>query len=181
MWGSVNGWATWGVAAATIAGWVTPAAAIPIRYNCDTAAGAVSTIDLAQTGLAHRITGRFSALNFRKHSEWFPVANVRLLSADRKNAVGLRIQRKTPNAPIELVLQTYIGGKEEQHTTLGALGVGDSARFVIEVTAGKARVQAGGRSIEVNTLIDTSAVVHVSCSSGEFLFEDLDWDAPPAR
>jgi hypothetical protein len=158
----------------------TAAGATPIRYDCDTAAGAFSLIDFTQPGPDYRVTGRFSAVKFRNDPQWGPVATVQLVSADQKHAVGIRLRGKNARTPVDLLLQT-LDGSGERLAALGTLPVGDWAPFGIEVAGGKITVRAAGRSLIVDAPIGAGATVKISCSSGEFQFDQLDWDAPAAR
>jgi hypothetical protein len=151
--------------------------ATPIRYDCDTAAGSFSMIDFVQPGPDYRVTGRISARAFRAH-EYYPVANIQLVSA--RNLVGLRLRREQANGPIEFVLQSR-GQAGLREAVLAIVEQGDATPFLVEVVRGVARVEVAGQSRTVDVPISAGATLQISCSTGQFVFEDLDWGPPGPR
>jgi hypothetical protein len=137
-------------------------------------------IDFAQAGPDYLITGRVAAVAFRSHRRWSPVATVRLTSTEDKASVAIRIQRTGAGRPIEAVVETHADGMQ-QSTNVGSLRLGESAAFKIEVVGGSARVTMAGQSQELAPIIGRNAKIEISCSTGQFKFEELDWDAPAAR
>jgi hypothetical protein len=167
-------------AAAAMAAGGSIAEAAPVLFDCDAGSGTYSNIDIPQPGPNYRIVGRLSVSELRFDKDWYPVANARLLAADKKSAVGIRVRRLPGNYPIELVLQTWIGGKE-RNRVLARLRKGEAAPFSIETTGGVTRVEAGGQSLVVEPVIGANAKIQIACSTGQFSFEDLDWSPPQAR
>ena len=169
-----------GIIATAIAAWSYSAGAAPILYDCDAAAGTYSNIDLTQSGPAYRVVGRVAGNYFRRHNDWHPVANVRLIAANKKNAVGIRVRRVHLNGPIEFVLQTWVDGRESLKV-LSTLRRDEPAPFSIEVEGGITRVRAAGQELVVDPVIGSGATIQIACSTGRFVFEDLDWDPPAPR
>ena len=166
------------ITAVATAIWSSAATGTSVRYNCATAAGFFSSIEFSQPGPRYRITGDVAAKYYRTTGRWLPVANVRLVSADKSDFGGIRLQVQNYRGPVEVVVQTRVQGKDRS-TIVGTIKKAEFAPFSLEVVDGKMIIHAAGKEFD-GPEIGAGGTVHVSCSSGDFLFENLDWDAPKA-
>lgn len=165
-----------GTVAVAIASWSGAAGGASARYDCSSPSGHFSAIDFSQPGPRYRITGSVTVNSYRSTGKWFPVANARLISADKKSLGGIRLQVQYYRGPVELVVQTRSEGKDRS-TVIGTIKKAEATAFSLEVANGKMIIHVGGKEFE-GPEIGPGGTVHLSCSSGDFLFEHLDWDAP---
>ncbi len=151
-----------------------PAAAVPINYDCDTAPSSYSMIDLVQPGPDYRITGRITPVQWRR-GPWQPVATVGLISSDNRNVVALRIAR-TGGGPAAITLQSMVKG-DQRLTDAGTVGLKQQVPFELALVNGKATLRVGAKSVTTEMVLGAGAKVQVTCSTGQFMFKDLDWEA----
>jgi hypothetical protein len=153
--------------------------AAPAKFDCDTAAGKYSEFNLPQLGPNYHLSGRLSAKEYRPDRDWFPVANVRFVSADRRIFGGIRLQIPAGSGRVELVVQSKTG-EQPRDIGVAVLRKGDAAAFSLDVIDGKMTITVGGQGFP-GPDVGAGAAVNLTCSSGEFLFEDVDWDLQPKR
>jgi hypothetical protein len=153
--------------------------AASIKFDCDTAAGAFSEISVPQSGPAYRIAGSVSARKYRVDGQWAPAATVGLMSADGKSSGAIRLQAPTGRGAVELVVQSRKNGKD-YGTVVGTLKKEEVATFSLEAVDGKMTIRTAGKTFD-GPDVGIGASVNVTCSSGEFLFENLDWEPPQPK
>lgn len=151
-------------------------AAKPAKFDCDTASGSYSEFDFPQSGSNFHISGSVSAKKYRLNDDWYPVANVRLISADKQSFGGIRLQVPEGSGPAELIVQVKVGGKE-YGTSAGFFGKDEVASFSLDVVEGKMTIRTGERAF-AGPEIGQDASIQITCSTGEFLFENLTWEVP---
>ena len=149
------------------------AQATSAKFDCDTGSGSFSDLDLPQSGPSYHISGSISVKKLRPSSDWYPVANVRLVSGDKRTFGGIRLQIPEASRPPELVVQSAVGSGAND-SPAGVLGKGEVAPFSIDVIGGKMTIRFGDRAF-AGPDVGTAATIQITCSSGEFLFENLDW------
>lgn len=150
------------------------AEAPPLSYDCDTAEGAFSQLKQVQPGPSYRITGRISAHRLRQHDRWVPVATVRADAADGTMEVALQlVAPHRPDGPLDVFLVTRAGKSEPEQKLLGHAEIGGELPFELAVDRGKVRARIGSLNGDAKASLGSGASVGVSCSTGEFLFNDL--------
>jgi hypothetical protein len=155
------------------AGSAGSAGALPLRFDCDTAEGNSSELRATQAGPSYRIRGQLTARLLRVHPRWQPTASVIVASADHKVVVALQMTApKRPEGPLDLFLSGP-GGDDRPRIELGQAAIGEKLPFELVVAGGKATARIGDRRAEVAAAVGAGAQVSVSCSTGEFLFEDF--------
>jgi hypothetical protein len=156
-------------AAAAVTG---PANAAPMSYDCDTAPGRYSELKQTEPGPAYRVSGRIAANELAMDKRWVPVGNIVIESADGKNGARLRLFAPTRRAPLDVVLSTNIGDKVETQT-LGQVGLSQELAFSMTVADGRVKVEIGTMRGEAAIEMGAGASVGVTCSTGNFHFDDL--------
>ena len=166
------------MAGAALAAWLgSSAAAAPLDYDCDTAAGSYSMIDLVQPGPGYRIRGTVTGVQFRKDDRWLPTATIALVSADKSNFVSVQLMRQARDSKMELAANGLLRG-ERRSAEGGRVGLGEAVPFEITSGGGRTVVQFGDKRTIFDFDLGADSRVQVSCSTGQFRFEGLDWEAP---
>lgn len=158
------------------AAWTLPASAqgMSAKFDCDTAAGAFSELAFSQPGPTYHISGSLTAKQYRFDDQWIPVANVRIVSADKQTFGGIRLQAPSGSGRLELVVQSKVQGKD-YGAVVGSFGKGEAATFSIDVENSKMTIRVAGKTFAGPDMAAGSGV-SVTCSSGQFLFEKLNWE-----
>ena len=151
-----------------------PAAAEPVYYDCDTPGGKYSEIMLTQAEAAHRVRGTITPMELRAAADWFPTATVYVQSKDKRDLVSVQLMNrsgKTLAVSVSLVQSGKVRKAE-----LGAIKINQAVAFDIYLPAsGEGFVQLAGKKIPVGITLGAGAKVSVTCSSGHFRFDPLDW------
>ena len=166
------------VLAAAVASSPVMAQGTAVKFDCDTAAASFSEIAFSQPGPRYHVSGNVTAKKYRYDGSWVPVATVRIVSADKQSFGGIRLRAPTGSGDLELIIQSRVHGKEDS-TVVATLREGEPATFSLDVVDGKMTIQAADRVFSGPELGAGSAV-NVTCSSGQFVFQDLEWNAPPS-
>ena len=93
-------------------------------------------------------------------------------SADGKNSARLQLVAPTRQAPLDVVLRTNIGDKVETQT-LGQAGLSQELAFSMVVAGGRVKVEIETMRGEAAIEVGAGASVGVTCSTGNFHFDDL--------
>lgn len=155
------------------------AAAAPLAYDCDTAAGAFSQIKQIQPGPNYRIAGKVIPRQTRNHERWLPSAQVRIERPGRRTAAAIRIlPEQRGGKTFAVTAEAMLDGKESE-TVLGRIRLDETLAFSLIASADGVVVTAGGQSSKLPVVLGRGAEILVICSTGEFDFEILDLEAPP--
>jgi hypothetical protein len=155
---------------------VTPANATPMTYGCDTAADRFSaieqTVDLRNFTLATKIQPN----EFRK-GKYSPLAQVYFESLDEKNRWALKVIAADHKAKTALVLiEMTIEGKTDEPFLIGSVDIGKQLPLSISITEGsKIQFKIGELDGSPELKLGDQAKLNIVCSSGDFVFSDLDW------
>lgn len=163
-------------AVAALIALAAPANAAPFSYDCDTGAGRFSELKQVQSGPDYRLSGRISANELATHKRWAPGANITVESADKKTRASLRILAPMQRAPLDVVLQITRDGQSEEKA-LGQVGLSQDLAFILTVAGGQVRAEIGSMRSEAPIAIGSGASVSVVCSTGNFHFDDLRFEA----
>ena len=152
-----------------------PASAAPIRFDCDALDGANSEIAQTQYGPTYRLRTQISPKRAGKHREWRAGALLLIKSADDKAYVGVRIAA-TVSKPqgFSVFLETVQGGEHKQFSVT-TVKLGDTVNASIDIKDGSARVEVAGQVADMAIPIGKGAVLSASCSTGQFIFEKLEF------
>jgi hypothetical protein len=159
------------------------ARALPLAYDCDTAAGSYSEISQQQAAPPYRVTGRLTALQRRTHERFLPSAQIRLEGADQRSSVVLRMVPTTRDGDrFTVALATTQDAdrdrdREPQADLLITVGINQPVPFELSVSEGEASVRVGVERRTVPLRLGRGARLRILCSTGEFLFDELDWSA----
>ena len=151
-----------------------PAAAEPIYYDCDTPGGKYSEIKFSQADAAHRVRGTITPLELRAAADWLPTATVYVQSNDKHDLVSVQLMKASGRT---LAVSVSIAEKGRvRKAELGAIKINQAVPFDIYLPAsGEGFVQLAGKKIPVGITLGAGAKVSVTCSSGHFRFDPLDW------
>jgi hypothetical protein len=157
------------------------AAAAALSYDCDTASGSFSELKQSQAGPSYRVSGRITARQLRVDKRWLPAGNVAIASADQKVFVMLKLSGlKRPKGPLEVILVNVDGGRKTQQV-LGQIGLNETLSFTLSVQGSTARAEIGRMGGDTVAAIGPGGSVGITCSTGDFMFDDLKLDSagPP--
>ena len=155
-------------------GIAAPTAAATAKFDCDTAAKRYSQVELPIAAQHVRVSGLVSSNLIRDDDRWAPKLSLYLAGADRQFG-GFSIS-KQPNQAWALALR-YSGTE----TPVAALERLDPLPFTLDVNASTGTVDlslghdhyhGSGNPFHAETLT-------LSCSTGNFLFDQLSWDVLP--
>jgi len=152
------------------------AAAAPIRYDCDTAAGSFSEIEQGQKGPAYAVAGTVEPVQLRTHEQWLPAA-ARVDSNDGKRSVALQLVPEVRGGSTFAIVAVSADDDKKGRTRLGKIALGETLAFSIRAVGGSVRVEAAGKVATMPVAIGGGGRVGVSCSTGQFKFETLDLEA----
>jgi hypothetical protein len=154
-----------------------------ITYDCDTAAGHFSELDLPAQPGAFRVTGNIQVNNIATDKKWAPTVRVRVASAPPQggaapaNYAGLELTA-LPGAALKLDAKTVQAfsfdatGQESDMIPTSIQPAGPVQPFLLAYDGKSVSVTVAGstRSFPLTT---SDPVVQVICSTGEFLLTDL--------
>lgn len=118
------------------------------------------------------ISGSFRAVQVRHDNNASPVATVKL--ASDKDFVALQMTPIEPNSSTFLLFVRNGDAKEEERTMLGQVEINQPAPFRIARNGKQVDVTAAGRTVSLRQSFRGSPSLGVSCSTGQFLFENLE-------
>jgi hypothetical protein len=154
------------------------AGAKPIYYDCDTPSGSYSEIRFNQNQTAYRVRGTITAMELRPNASWRPTATVYVKSQDKRYSADVQLMN---NEARTLDLTIGIGENGQyRKTSIGRLRNKGSISFDLYIpTIGQAFAEVSGKKVPLGVNLGTNAQVSITCSSGHFRFDPLDWDWQP--
>lgn len=155
------------------AGLSAPQAAAPqsLSFSCDAAPGEVTAMADHLPATATFISGDFRALQIRQDNNLSPAATVKL--ASRKDFVALQMTPIEPNSRTFLVFVRNGDGHEEERTMMGEVRIDQSMPFRLARHGKDVVVSAAGQTVTVRQSFRGAPNIGVSCSTGKFLFENV--------
>jgi len=148
------------------------AAAAPLTYDCDTNEGSFSELSQVQAGPAYHVRGTITPLRWAEDRRWAPSAQARLENGSRSIAVRIMRAPREPQATFSIEVTD---GGEPQTTVLGRVGLNEALPFDLSLAAsGDAAVQVGTERRTFHLDLGPNAKASVVCSTGDFLFGELD-------
>jgi hypothetical protein len=160
-----------------LTGLTLPASAAPMRYDCDTPAGAMSEISQVQSGPKYALRVEVAAKRMRMNREWRPGASFRIRSADEHHEIGVQISAASHRSESLTVSLSAINGEDRRSYPVATVKVGETLRASLDVADGHARADIGGQKVDIPLDLGTGAKLVVTCSTGQFMFEKLDMAA----
>jgi hypothetical protein len=142
-----------------------------MSFNCEALPGEVSAMDQDHLGAATAISGNFRALQISQDNNLSPAATVKL--ASRKDFVALQMTPLEPNGRTFLVFVRNGDAKEEERTMLGQVAMQESMPFRVARSGKDVVITAAGQTISVRQSFRGTPSVGVSCSTGHFLFDNV--------
>jgi hypothetical protein len=143
-----------------------------LSFNCDAVPGEVTAMDQARLTAATAISGSFRAIQARHDNSVSPVATVKL--ASDKDFVALQITPIEPNSSTFLIFVRNGDAKEEERTMLGQAELNQPVPFRIARNGKQVDVSAAGQSLSLRQSFRGTPSLGVTCSTGQFLFENLE-------
>lgn len=145
--------------------------------NCSAPGNNVTSERLRFAGASFRFSGRITA-GQRRADDFAPRAMISLLQEERPEeelSAVLSVQPATPRR-YDVTLRRLINDELRERSVVGRVPTRESVPFVVEVTAGREavfRLGAHESRVPLGDL-DPSAIV-LSCASGDFQFENLEF------
>lgn len=150
------------------------ATAAPVNYDCDTPAGSFSELSQVQAGPAFHVRGTITPLQWRDHRRWAPLGQVRIETSDRSRSIAVRVirPRGAERAEFDIAVDNGSGVVSSE---LGSLALNEALSFDISLIAnGDTVVQIGAERRSYRLDLGRNVQVSAVCSTGEFLFRELD-------
>jgi hypothetical protein len=147
-----------------------------LEYDCDTTPEHYSELKLTQSGPAYAVTGSLSARRLYRGKRFAPIGSVNLSAADGSWSVRISLIGYATESDKVVTGQLRIirNGKAEE-PSLGVFEVGKPVHFALSLAAdGKGSASLGGQTLPVAVQATGPVTASVVCSTGEFLFTDLD-------
>jgi hypothetical protein len=146
----------------------------PLTYDCDTAAGSYSELSQPAASSKYSISGVLTARKLRTDERWAPSATVTVKTSDSDRLSLQLIAADGTATQLQLLIRNVIDGKESTQP-IGVVPVNQAVPFTIFVDGVAANFEAGGRTFNLNVPAGGTRTVSVACSTGEFLFERLEF------
>lgn len=151
------------------------AAAAPISYDCDTAAGSFSVIEQVQAGPTYHLRGTITPRTWRSDRRWAPSVRIGFGTADDSRRAWITLTRQPDRPGADAGMEVADGG-EPGTIALGNVGLNQPIAFDLALSAsGDGAVTLGTEHRSFHFNPGPNAKMSVTCSTGEFLFSDLDW------
>lgn len=168
------------ISAAILAASIAPAAqAAPMTYGCDTAAGRFSAIEVELPGAGLVVSGTITPNEFRKDAQWAPGAWVRIETGDGQNSAEVRFISVAKAKEGALTLGGKVAGAERKGDPQLA-AIGKPFAFSIQVLGpSEVLVAAGSQKAKLPAAMGNKVKLTVACSTGDFVFSDLEWKSAP--
>jgi hypothetical protein len=154
-----------------------PAAARNLSYDCDTTADRYSEITTALTG-AGQISGIVTPMRVADGERHLTSARIGIDNPKDGSWVGFWLYRASSASPdtFKAVMVVSRAGKDDE-TMLGTVKLEQAIPFRVALgEGGAASLELGEWKHTVSTALRIPAMATVSCSTGEFKFESLDFD-----
>jgi hypothetical protein len=161
------------VLAATAAGFSAGEAAAPqaMSFNCDAPPGELSTMDRDRLAGANAISGNLRAIEGREDNNLDPTATVRF--ASRKDFVALQLAPTSHDSGRFVIVVRKGDAHEEERTLLGEVGLNEAMPFRVTRSGKDIIIEAAGQSVSVRQSFRGAPSMGVTCSTGHFLFDNL--------
>lgn len=153
--------------------WSAAAQAAPMQYDCDAPSGRLSSLSQAIGGSV-RLAGTIAPVSFQP-GKALPVGAMFVSSGDGRNAVGFQLVLPAVDAKaLNLVLIARNNGKLERRA-LRTVPFGGSVPFSLALAAnGQGQFKLADATINLAFGNLQSGNAMVSCTSGNFRFDNLD-------
>jgi hypothetical protein len=142
-----------------------------LSFNCDAVPGEVTAMADHLPATATAISGNFRAIQIRQDNNLSPAATVKL--ASRKDFVALQMTPIEPNSLTFLVFVRNGDAHEEERTMVGQVMIDQPMPFRLTRDGKNVVVSAAGQTVTVRQSFRGAPNIGVSCSTGKFLFENV--------
>lgn len=149
--------------------------ATPLEYDCDTPANNFSEIKVPIQTKGFKIKGKISPTKFSRGT-FLPVGNVRITGDDKKSSVAIRTIAQSNNAKhADIFVALDISGDTRQGI-IDKVKLAESFDFSIQVLSPDSVLTTiNNQAIKNELNLVDSAVLSITCSTGEFKFTDIEW------
>ena len=142
-----------------------------ISFDCNADAGIISGIDPAKLPTSNSVSGTLRPVLGRIHPIVVAAATVKL--ASQKNFVAIQLAETEPKSGIFKIWVRNGDDRNEERTPLGEIRVGDTVPFKLVRAGDNVLVTAGAQTVTIRQLFFGHPKVGVSCSTGQFVFNDI--------
>jgi hypothetical protein len=152
------------------------AVAAPMTYGCDTPADHFSAIEQQVSLTSFSIKGSVQPNEFRK-GKFSPLAQIYLQSPDKKYRWALQVIALEAKAKDAFVfLDMTDNGKDSEPFPIGTVKIGEKLPFDVSITDGtKIKFRIGNMEGNPDLNLGSQATLNIVCSTGDFVFSDLEW------
>ncbi|USA39013.1 hypothetical protein [Pelagerythrobacter marinus] len=149
-----------------------------LAFDCDVEAGRFSSITF-DTARPLRISGTIEPVEMRS-GDTLPVAGVRLARTDGSHSFGFQLIAPSPRSP-RLDVFFNDRGAQQPRRELPPVSAEGPIPFALSIAAdGTGELQVAETVHRFESRPFAPAQVMVFCSTGQFKFAGLAWEAPPS-
>ena len=150
----------------------------PIYFDCDTPGGSFSEIKFNQNQSDYRVRGTITPLELNGTARWSPTATVYVMSEDKKYFAAIQLMNNAQKL-LYVTVQDAEGGPPRE-ADVGQIKINESVSFDLYLpSSGEAFADVGRRRVPLHVKLGPNAKVSITCSSGHFRFDPLDWNWQP--
>jgi len=147
----------------------------PYEFDCEGPEGGLSTWSGPLPGARATITGTLQLVRALTHKVYIPAGTIALSEGKPDSEVALGFAAY-PQKPGRIDVQVAIGTGDKsrpRYVAVASLAAEGKARFTLRFREGMLQVEAAGTSKEIAVPHLKPTRLALSCSTGEFLFEDV--------
>ena len=167
---------TTALAAILATGASAPVQAEPMRFACDAPSGRVTGFQIPVDAKRFRIVGTVKPAAFRPHESFTPTATVELRARGSNNKMVMQLVAPSAQAAGANLTLRQINGSDDKSSPVGNLAIGKVVNFgIIYNEGGENQFLVGEQVFTSQGSLSGQMELAVSCSTGDFVFEQLDW------
>jgi hypothetical protein len=160
-----------------LAGATGTAAAQKLSFDCNAPAGKTSRLDQLGRSKDRAVTGSLTARASYDHPDALPSVQIRYARLDDRWWVQITLKGERNSGQLHGEVTVHLGSGEEESFGLGSITAGQPAEFYLGLDSygnGTARLGGSEHVFDIQRSGET-ARASVVCSTGDFLFTDLDF------
>lgn len=151
------------------------AQAAPMTFGCDVPPDRFSAIEQPISTQSFSFKTVLEPVEFRK-GKYAPLAQVYITSADGKKHFGIKLIASGPKDKFAILnIDVVRNGEDADGMPLGVVNLSEKLPIEFTVTNGAVTFKVGDQTGTPQVNFGNSAELNIICSTGEFVFHDMDW------
>jgi len=158
-----------------------PTYAGPMRFGCDTATGRFSPVTFPLTTSQLTFTGTIKPVLFRKDPKWLPTAFVRV-EDNNKQSITIRLTAENSKAEAADVKVEIRNGDDKSSAAAGTVPLESVLPFSISYGENDdVAITVDGKKLSVPKRLGDKLTLSLICSTGDFIFEEIEWSSSDTK